>query len=57
MNYANLANRVLAGDCPTRTECLEVLQASDEHFLDLVSAAFRLRHHFFWKKPSGFRCC
>ena len=49
MNYTNLAKRVLAGDCPTRTECLEVLQAPDEQFLDLVSGAFHLRHHFFGK--------
>ena len=47
MNFTDLADRVLAGECPTRSECLEVLQTPDERVLDLLAAAFRVRHHYF----------
>jgi len=47
INFTDLANRILADDCPTRNECLAVLQTSDEHSLDLIAAAFRIRHHYF----------
>ena len=47
MNLTNLADRIIAEECPTRDECLEVLKTKDEHFLDLVAAAYRIRHHFF----------
>ena len=45
--FSNLVDRVLADESPTRDECLELLRTPDEHFLDLVAAAYRIRHHFF----------
>ena len=46
-DFANLVDRVLADESPSRDECLELLRTSDEHFLDLVAAAYRIRRHFF----------
>lgn len=47
MNFTDLANRILEGNCPTRQESLEVLQTSNEHLLDLLAAAFRIRRQYF----------
>ena len=47
MNFSDLANRIISGECPTRTECLDVLLTPEEHFLDLLASAFRIRRHFF----------
>ena len=47
MNFTDLSNRVLANECPTRDECLSVLQTSNEHLLELLAAAFRIRRQYF----------
>ena len=47
MNFTDLANRILEGNCPTRNESLGVLQTSNEYLLDLLAAAFRIRRHYF----------
>ena len=45
--FTDIANRVLADECLSRTECLDLLQTSDHRFLDLVAAAYRIRHQYF----------
>ena len=46
-DFLNLVDRVLADESPSRDECLELLRTSDEHFLDLLAAAYRIRRHYF----------
>lgn len=45
--WSELADRVLAGVPITREEGLAVLRASDEHLLDVLAAAYRVRWHWF----------
>ncbi|SHH26402.1 biotin synthase [Jatrophihabitans endophyticus] len=45
--YADLAERILAGDSLTRDEALDVLRSSDDDLLDLVAAAGRVRRKHF----------
>ena len=45
-----LADRVLAGETPTRAEALAVLRAPDEELLALLHAAFRVRRAAFGLK-------
>lgn len=45
--FTDLADRVLANECPTRMECLQLLQTTEDRFLDLVAAAYRIRRHYF----------
>ena len=47
MNLKEFSDRILGGQCPTRAECLEVLRTGNEHLLDLVSAASRIRRYYF----------
>jgi len=44
-----LAERVLEGCCITTEEGLAILQCPDDDLLDLLSAAFRIRRHYFGK--------
>ncbi len=45
--WQELADRALAGDPPSREEALAVLEAPDEELLDLLAAAYRVRHHYY----------
>ena len=45
MNYAGLAERVLADECLSRDESLAILQSPDEDLLDVLAAAYRVRRH------------
>src|SRR5689334_12748839 len=45
--WHDLADRVLAGHTLTRDEALEVLAAPDVELLDLLAAAYRVRHQYF----------
>ena len=42
-----LADRVLAGDLVTEAGALAILRSPDEELLDLLSAAYKLRRHYF----------
>ena len=44
--YAAFAERAIAGECLSREQCLEVLNAPDADMLDLLSAAYRVRRTF-----------
>ncbi len=44
------AARSLAGEALTRSECLEVLHASEDELLPLLQAAFRVRREYFGRK-------
>src|SRR5687768_5788324 len=46
-SWSNLAERVLAGQHASESEALAILQSPDEDLLDLLSAAYRLRRHYF----------
>lgn len=46
-SWAQIADRSLAGQCPTRAEALAALAAPGEQILDLLAAAYRLRAHHF----------
>ncbi len=45
--WHELAQRVLDGYRLTAPEALAILQAPDEQLLDILSAAYRIRHHYF----------
>jgi biotin synthase len=47
LRWHELATRILAGYQLDEAEALSVLQAPDEEVLDLLSAAFRIRRHYF----------
>jgi biotin synthase len=46
-SWAELAERVLAGQRLTRAEALAVLRAPDEELLDMLAAAYKLRRRWF----------
>ncbi|QGJ72369.1 Biotin synthase [Planctomycetales bacterium 10988] len=48
-NWKDLAARVLTGHAITKEEGLAILGCPDEELLDLMSAAFKIRHHHFGK--------
>lgn len=48
--WHQLAQRVLDGGAISREEALEMLQVPDEEVLDLLSAAYTLRRHYFGTK-------
>ncbi len=48
--WETLADRVLAGEPPTRADALAVLAAGDEELLALLAAAYRVRHRYFGRK-------
>ncbi|RMH33507.1 MAG: biotin synthase BioB [Nitrospirae bacterium] len=47
IDFSPLVTKALQRECPTRTECLEVLKTPQTHLLELIAAAYRVRHHFF----------
>lgn len=50
MNFHELAAKALQGIVPDRAELKAVLDAPDEQIPELVSAAFKVRHHYFGKR-------
>jgi len=50
MDFQLLADKALQGIIPQREEMKAVLDASDEQIPELVSAAFKVRHHYFGKR-------
>jgi biotin synthase len=50
MNFGKLAEKSLQGELLTRAEMNRVLTASEEELPDLLSAAFKVRHHYFGKR-------
>jgi biotin synthase len=46
VDYAGLAERVIAGDRLSEPEALALLQAPDEDVLDLLAAAYRIRRRY-----------
>jgi biotin synthase len=47
--WSQLAQRILDGETATREESLAILQSTDESLMELISAAYRIRHQFFGK--------
>ncbi len=50
MDFQQLADKALQGIIPEHEEMKAVLNASDEQIPELVSAAFKVRHHYFGKR-------
>ena len=50
MDFQQLADKALRGILPEREELREVLTASDEQMPELLSAAFKVRHHYYGKR-------
>src|SRR5919106_5703142 len=50
MQYQNLADKSLRGEIPDREELEAVINASDEELPELLSAAFKVRRHYFGKR-------
>jgi biotin synthase len=50
MDFQLLADKALQGIIPEREEMKSVLNAPDEQIPELVSAAFKVRHHYFGKR-------
>jgi len=48
-NWQSLAHAVLEGHVVTREEALAILASSDDELLDVLSAAFTIRRHYFGK--------
>jgi biotin synthase len=49
-NWNELADKAIRGELLTMEEGLAVLEADDDALLDIMSAAFRVRRHFYGKK-------
>ena len=50
MNFQTLADKALAGIIPEREELQSVIAATDEELPELLSAAFRVRRHYYGKR-------
>jgi biotin synthase len=50
MDFQQLADKALQGVLPERGELREVLNAPDEQLPEILSAAFRVRHHYYGKR-------
>ena len=50
MNFHDIADKALQGIIPDRAELKAVLDAPDEQIPELVSAAFKVRHHYYGKR-------
>ena len=50
MDFQRLAEKALQGIVPEREELREVLSAPDEQLPEILSAAFKVRHHYFGKR-------
>src|SRR4030095_3694520 len=49
-NWSAIADRVLAGQELSKEEALSVVRAPDLELLDVLNAAYRVRHHFHGNK-------
>jgi len=50
MDYRTLSNKAIAGEALSREEARAVLQTPDDHLLELLDAAYAVRHKFFGRK-------
>ena len=50
MDFQQLADKALQGILPEREELRRVLTAPDEQLPEILSAAFRVRHHYYGKR-------
>jgi len=50
MDFGRLAEKALEGQIPEREELQAVLNAPDDDLPELLSAAFKVRHHYFGKR-------
>jgi len=50
MDYHRLSEKAIAGEVLTREESRAVLQTPDDHLLELLDAAYQVRHTFFGRK-------
>ena len=50
MDFQQLAEKALQGIVPERAELKAVLEAPDERIPELVSAAFKIRDHYYSKR-------
>ena len=50
MDYRILSNKAIAGEAPSREEARAVLQTPDDRLLELLDAAYAVRHKFFGRK-------
>jgi biotin synthase len=50
MDFQQLADKALKGILPERDELKDVLNAPDEQLPEILSAAFRVRHHYYGKR-------
>ena len=50
MDFQRLADKALQGILPEREELREVLNAPDEQLPEILSAAFKVRHHYYGKR-------
>jgi len=50
MDFQQLADKALQGIIPEREELKAVLNASEEQLPELISAAFKVRHHYYGKR-------
>ena len=50
MDFQQLADKALQGIIPEREELKAVLDATDEELPELLSAAFKVRHHYYGKR-------
>lgn len=51
-DWVALSRRVLAGEGVRRDEALGILQSDESELLNVLHAAFQLRHHYFQRKVS-----
>ena len=50
MDFQQLADKALQGILPEREELREILNAPDEQLPEILSAAFKVRHHYYGKR-------
>ena len=50
MDFGRIVVQALAGQIPDRDEMKAILNAPDEQLPELLSAAFKVRHHYFGKR-------
>jgi biotin synthase len=50
MDFQQLADKALQGILPEREELRQVLNAPDEELPEILSAAFKVRHHYYGKR-------
>ncbi|HWH78501.1 MAG TPA: biotin synthase BioB, partial [Candidatus Binatus sp.] len=50
MDFQQLADKALRGILPEHDELIEVLNAPDEQLPEILSAAFKVRHHYYGKR-------